>query len=333
MLDRRALLIAGAAALATNAWADDEIYPIAGSPGHRINVRGKALYVEDIGPRHAPALVYVHGGPGAGSYDFALTQRDRLSRHLRLIIFDQRGAMRSEAVGENEPFTLQDLVDDLDALRETLGIHRWSLVAHSFGGLVATRYALQYPGHVNKLIFENPTFDIGASDRSMLEMLARGYDAANMPEQAAQARAAAAQPSSPREIWRAFAQMGRALGVQRRLDLYAPSLPSGYFFEWIRTSGLSQHIWAKGSGPSQSTLWQDDACFESLLPRLHDLRMPTLLLKGRQDFNAGQDQLDAFRAAPRGHMVWFEHSGHMIHDEEPDRYAQVVERYVRTARV
>lgn len=181
MIDRRALLAAGVAALTTNAWADDETYPIEGSPGHRINVRGKALYVEDLGPRNAPVLVYVHGGPGAGSYDFALTQRQRLARRLRLIIFDQRGAMRSEAVAEDEAFTLQDLVDDLEALRAELGIRRWSVIAHSFGGLVATRYALQYPARVNKLIFENPTFDIAASDRSMLEMLARGYDAANMP--------------------------------------------------------------------------------------------------------------------------------------------------------
>jgi proline iminopeptidase len=325
--------MAGIAALASNAWADDETYPIAGSPGRRINIRGKALYVEDIGPRHAPALVYVHGGPGAGSWDFALTQRARLSRHVRLVIVDQRGAMRSEAVAEDEPFTLQDLVDDFETLREELGIRRWSMISHSFGGLIATRYALQHPHRVNKLIFENPSFDIAASDRAMLEMLARGYDAANMPEPAAQARAAAAQTMSPREIWRTFAQMGRSLGVQRRLDLYAPSLPPGYFFEWIRTSGLSQDLWAKGSGPSQGTLWQDDACFENLMPRLHELRVPALLLKGRQDFNTGEDQLAAFADVRRGRIVWFEHSGHMIHNEEPDRYAQVVDRFVRTGRV
>lgn len=89
---------------------DTEHYPTQGHPGHRIKIRDKELYVDTSGPVDAPAVLYIHGGPGAGSYDFGLFQRDPLSSFCRLIQFDQRGALRSQAVDANEPFTLRDIV-------------------------------------------------------------------------------------------------------------------------------------------------------------------------------------------------------------------------------
>lgn len=308
---------------------DAETYPAPGHPGHWMLVRKKQLYVDVSGPAEAPPLVYIHGGPGAGAYDFGLYQRERLSQSLRLIQFDQRGALRSEAVGADEPFTLNDLVEDTEALRVALGIKRWSVVSHSFGGLIATRYALAYPKSVEKIVFENPTFDINASDHSMMSMLAEGYRKAGMADKADEVLAAKTDPADIRGWWRAFSRAGSGLGAKRRLDLYAPSLPSGYFFDWMAKSGLSQEIWQKGSGVSQSTLWKDDRVFENLQPQLKKLTQPCLLIKGRMDANTGTDQMESFaKNVKRGRTVIFEGSGHMSHAEEPDRFSAVVRDFV-----
>jgi proline iminopeptidase len=231
-------------------------------------------------------------------------------------------------VADDEPFVLNDLVEDLEALRLELHVARWTPIAHSFAGLIAMRYALAHPTSVDKLVFDDPTFDIAASDRAMLEMLAEGYDRAGMPDPAAEARAAALRPMTPRECWQTFSRMGAALGTARRLDLYAHSLAPGYFFQWMRDSGLPEENWLRGSGPSQQTLWKDETVFESLVPRLHELRAPMLLLKGRYDFNTSQDQLDAFKALPNGRVVTFENSAHLPWAEEPDRFADVIRRFV-----
>jgi proline iminopeptidase len=98
----------------------------------------------------------------------------------------------------------------------------------------------------------------------------------------------------------------------------------------MRESGLPEENWLRGSGPSQSTLWRDDACFENLMPRLRDLRAPMLLIKGRYDFNTSPEHMEAFRAAPNGQLVMFEQSGHLPFAEEPDRYSDVVRQFVRT---
>ena len=66
---------------------------------------------------------------------------------------------------------MRDIVEDIEALRKELKIQHWSIITHSFGGLTTMLYALTYPESINKIIFENPTFDIGASDRSMTHML------------------------------------------------------------------------------------------------------------------------------------------------------------------
>lgn len=331
-------ILKGAAAFSTaacfpqlvRAQADAELsFPRPKHPGRLIEVRGKRLYVDVSGAETAPPLVYIHGGPGAGSYDFGLYQRELLSRHFRLVQFDQRGALRSEPVAADEAFSLSDLIEDTEALRVALGISRWSVACHSFGGLVALPYALAYPSAIDRVVFENPSFDIGASDRSMLFLFARALREAGMVERADEALAAALKPATARESWADFGRFGSALGTRRRLDLYAPGLPPGYFFEWMRNSDLPESNWLRGSGPSQATLWRDDRVFENMQPRLADLKAPALLIKGRHDHNTSPDQIESFaRLVSNGRLVVLEGSGHMTRAEEPQRYADEVTRFL-----
>src|SRR5689334_4716804 len=108
---RRTVLAGLAASVAAPTWASPsrlagEPAPANYGPGRMVTVRGKRLYVEVSGPDSAPPLVFIHGGPGTGSWDFGRYQKARLSSRIRLIQFDQRGALRSDPIGEDEPFTL-----------------------------------------------------------------------------------------------------------------------------------------------------------------------------------------------------------------------------------
>ncbi|MEU8227088.1 alpha/beta fold hydrolase [Kribbella sp. NPDC048915] len=70
-------------------------------------VRGTRLYVDQRGPADAQPLLFMHGGPGAGSYDFMTFQGDRLAERFRLIGVDQRGVQRSDPL--TGPVTEPDL--------------------------------------------------------------------------------------------------------------------------------------------------------------------------------------------------------------------------------
>jgi len=103
------------------------------------------IYVEDTGPADAPVLVVLHGGPGGSSYPYRAAWEEDLEGY-RVVYLDQRGGGRSpELPLEPRYFTVDALVDDLEAVRSWLAVDRWLPVGHGFGALAALEYARRFP--------------------------------------------------------------------------------------------------------------------------------------------------------------------------------------------
>jgi len=132
-------------------------------------IRGKDLYTEILGVDSAPALLFIHGGPGGiGASDFIEYQGNRLSKSFKLIAPDQRGVWRSEGILDNEDIELEDIIEDFEELRKQLHINKWSILSHSFGGYIAVLYANLYPDSIECMIYECPSFSFELSERFML---------------------------------------------------------------------------------------------------------------------------------------------------------------------
>jgi len=97
------------------------------------------LYYEVSGDPEGTPVVFLHGGPGAGCHPHHRRYFD--PRHYRVVLYDQRGAGKSEPVGELRDNTTAHLVDDLERLRAHLGIDRWVLFGGSWGSALALAYA------------------------------------------------------------------------------------------------------------------------------------------------------------------------------------------------
>lgn len=100
-------------------------------------------------PSGEPWLV-LHGGPGSGGNLGLLAPLDR-SRQ-RAFMPDQRGSGQSRPRGSNVAQTVATLVNDLERLRQHLGVQRWSLLAGSWGTVVALAYAQRCPQRVSRLV-------------------------------------------------------------------------------------------------------------------------------------------------------------------------------------
>lgn len=108
------------------------------------------LYVEQSGNPEGIPAVYLHGGPGGGCQP---SQRRLFDpERYRAVLFDQRGAGRSRPRRSLEANTTQDLVADLERIRERLGIARWLVVGGSWGSTLALAYAEAHPDRVTGLI-------------------------------------------------------------------------------------------------------------------------------------------------------------------------------------
>jgi len=108
------------------------------------------MYWEESGNPEGPAVVFLHGGPGAGAT--AVHRRFFDPRHWRIVIFDQRGAGRSTPLGETRDNTPDHLVADIERLRRELGIAQWLVFGGSWGSTLALYYTQTHPDGVRGLI-------------------------------------------------------------------------------------------------------------------------------------------------------------------------------------
>jgi len=108
------------------------------------------IHYEEIGnPKGLPA-VFLHGGPGAGIIADYRQFFDPAAYHV--VLPDQRGAGQSTPHAELRENTTWDIVEDLEKLRNHLGIERWLVFGGSWGSLLALCYGITHPGSVSGII-------------------------------------------------------------------------------------------------------------------------------------------------------------------------------------
>jgi proline iminopeptidase len=108
------------------------------------------LYFEECGAADGKPVIFLHGGPGAGSN--AAVRRFFDPARYRIVVFDQRGAGRSRPAASLENNTTWDLVADIEKLRSHLDITRWQVFGGSWGSTLALAYAQQHPEAVTELV-------------------------------------------------------------------------------------------------------------------------------------------------------------------------------------
>ncbi|MDZ4675978.1 MAG: prolyl aminopeptidase [Oligoflexia bacterium] len=108
------------------------------------------LYIEEVGNPEGQPVLFLHGGPGAG-----LSKKHRRffdPKHYRIVLFDQRGAGKSTPHASLEENTTWHLVDDIEKIRNQLGISKWVVFGGSWGSTLALAYAQTHPQSVSGLV-------------------------------------------------------------------------------------------------------------------------------------------------------------------------------------
>jgi proline iminopeptidase len=108
------------------------------------------LYVEECGNPNGLPVVFLHGGPGAGISSYHRRFFD--PTRYRIVLFDQRGAGQSTPHAELRNNTTWHLVDDIEAIREHLGIEQWVVFGGSWGSTLSMAYAQKHPERVLGLV-------------------------------------------------------------------------------------------------------------------------------------------------------------------------------------
>jgi proline iminopeptidase len=136
--------------------------PVAHPAGAYAQVNGAKLWYETEG--QGEPLVLVAGGPGESHKEFD-PFFSRLADRFQVIYFDPLGVGQSGRAKSRSEYTFAREVEDLESLRKALGLSQINLLGHSFGGMVAQAYALQYPQSVKRLVLAD-TFHSGTMSQA-----------------------------------------------------------------------------------------------------------------------------------------------------------------------
>jgi proline iminopeptidase len=140
-----------------------------------VNIGDCNLYVETEGT--GTPIVLINGGPGGTHHDFH-PYFSEAAKFARVIYYDQRGCGLSDFAKGKSGYTFPQAVDDLDKLREALGIDKWITVGWSYGGCLVQNYLVKYPEHAAGLVL------VGASEATPLSLnKTRQFDYISRKEQ------------------------------------------------------------------------------------------------------------------------------------------------------
>lgn len=265
-----------------------------------------------------PPVLFVHGGPGYNSYAFDLAVGERLAGQLRLVLVDHRGAGRSATAGG--PVSVGATLADFEALREHLGIDRWFVVAHSFGGALALNYVRRYPESSAGLILVETSADLpDALDHQVDVVASRAEELWPAAREDLQRLAEGHEPPMSR-LMRAYAVVGRE-ELQRALH-WRSAENQREADGWDRASGLLR---CTRRGVIEA---YEEAGWFTTPTGGERLEVPGILIGGRHSEVIGEANLRASAAAWEVPLHFLEESGHFPYVEEPDEFTALVTSWV-----
>jgi len=273
----------------------------------KMSIRGISLNVKIIGKGYP--LVLMHGGPGADLH--TMLSFKPCADQFTLVFYDHRCNGRSEGA-EVTSLTMENLTVDADALRQALGYEKWAVLGHSFGGYVALEYALRYPQNLSHLLLVNTGADNRWAQENASKVLAdRGFS----PEIVNLAHRFLNGQIEPDEMFPSLMKLDKAYVYHFSPRLMPSTLISGIQTK-LRPEALiySETHFLKG--------W-------TVLDRLGEIKVPTLVLAGREDFIYPPECQEELAAGiPNARLVIIDQASHSPHVEKPAETLKAVREFL-----
>ena len=237
-------------------------------------------------------LVCLHGGPGSTHNYFR--PLERLADERPVVLYDQLGCGRSDR--PDVDWTLASFTEELLDLREHLGLGEIHLLGTSWGGMLALEHALARPQSVRSLVLSST---LASADEWVVEVK----------------RLRGAIDGDDDKVLEEFERRHFFRGDIEPLELTR--------MKEEKSSVVYEAMW----GVNEWTMTGALAGWD-VRPRLPELTMPTLILRGTHDLSTPAISKTLTTGIPHAREVVFEESSHTPVLEEIERYLQVVRDFL-----
>jgi proline iminopeptidase len=253
-------------------------------------------------------VIVVHGGAGL-PHEYFHPVLYNLSHYAKLVYFDRRADMLSTSSSQRMA-SLEEMAEDIEALRHALRVDRVTLFGHSFGGAIALNYALRHPANVKRLILvsasaviENPY----ESEKRILKTLTPAEMTVYSSNEGGEGA------TSPCD------RVRRRYGVLYRHHFYKlipyefdRGVYTAYFDAFARRQALAS----------------DDKGVD-VEAQLNEIKVPVLVIAGKHDLVTPLAQsIELARNLPQSKLVVMEHSAHFPFFEENYLFTQWVKQFM-----
>jgi proline-specific peptidase len=281
--------------------------------GH-IAVPGGRVWYKIVGAGDAIPFLTLHGGPGAG-HDY-LESLEALAVDRPVVFFDQLGCGHSEKPDDVSLWRIERFVEEVAAVRKALDLERVHLFGQSWGGWLAIEYMMGKPSGIISLILASTS----ASLRQVAEETAR------------------LKATLPKEVLDTLNRY-EATG-----DFHNPEYEEA-MMEFYKRFVCRLDPWPEPLMRSLNNLANDPVPYETMqgpneftitgnlkdwdrTSRLGEIAVPTLITCGRYDEIGPACAETLHRGIQNSEMRIFEHSAHLAHVEEAERYLQVIQEFL-----
>lgn len=252
------------------------------------------------------ACFVLHGGPGS-DHTYFRPFLSPLAEHVQLVYVDHRGNGRSERT-DPTTYTIEQMVDDLEALRKHLGLGQVHLLGNSFGGMMAQVYATRYPKSIKKIILvtTTPSADFWEEAQEMAEKMGTEEQKAVIPD----------------------LFEGRVKNDDDLSKWWEVVLPL-YFYN------KNKQLFDEMGGRTIHALEVSNFMFAHEIPhydvreKLGNVQNETLVIGSEHDWVTPLSQSKLIHdLLPNSELFVFENSGHMPFIEEPELFNKVVSDFL-----
>src|SRR5271157_874356 len=289
-----------------------------------VDSHGALIYYMSVG-RGAPLMI-VHGGPGA-SHDYFLPYLLPLMRSNRLVFIDERGSGKSSKMDDPKQYTVANMVEDIEAVRQALNLGKMSLLGHSFGGVLAQAYAFKYQQNLSHLI-------LGSTFSSTVEInqALAAMKAAMSPQDRERVNALeAAGLFGKGEVWEhgrypdEYAKLAWGKGYfpyvyQNRPDPNYDPLPSNTGTAW----DVYREMW----GSDGEFVIDGNLKEVEYVGRLPQIKVPTLIIVGDHDESDPKMSKEMREKIAGSQLVILPNSGHMTFVDQPEQFLKTVREFI-----
>lgn len=275
------------------------------------------VWTKRVGPSGDGGLkvLLLHGGPGFGHEYFECFEDFLPQQGITFYYYDQLGSAYSDQPADTSLWTLPRFVEEVEEVRQGLGLENFVLLGHSWGGILGIDYALKYQRHLRGLVISNMTAGISAylkrtealkalispKNRARLAQLeaAKDYDNPDyeriMMEDAYPQMICRLKPW-PDPVMRAFGHANQV--IYNQMQGKSEFLVTGNLKDWER--------------------WD----------RLHEIAVPTLTIGAEHDEMDPEDMKRMAKLMPRGQNLYCPNGSHLAMWDDQQVYFDGLLRFL-----